>query len=90
MSEPTRKDRDYQMLQDAPTGSVAWNQRDNTYWRKGRRNTWHEIDQRDGQRLGMDYTKAFTMAYWHVGPWALDTAETERLKNIKRQPGIRL
>ena len=87
-----RQGTDYAELQNAPAGTVVWDQKNLKYYRKGRRHTWHEIAQADGQRLGYgsdSIYKPYTMVYLMEGEFAFDSAEIERLQNMKREKGAR-
>lgn len=87
-----RQADDYNRLQNAEPGTVTWDQATDTYFRKGRRHTWHEIDVRSGERLGYGQGstyKPYTMVYLMEGLYTEATDVTDRLKNMKREKGRR-
>lgn len=66
-------------------GAVVWAVQEDRYYRKGRWETWHRIDQRTGQRTGQQ--NAVRTAYLQLfqGPVTDSTAETQRLSKIKER-----
>lgn len=79
---------DGEELRLLPHGSVVATPESTTYsyWRKGRRDTWHPISQVNGQRIGQRNTYHSHYLVKFFGPVTNADAESERLRQIKETP----